>query len=146
MSKKWPFGFFVYSNVGDKEAVGEAEVVTEEKPVELVKVVWSEPPAAVVAVEEKVAETVEEILVEETPAEEAVVVETVTGSEDFDVEEDDDFPELEQELEIALEAAHQRGVKKQRIVTGISAGVALVGAIGLATGLAIHNHFKKKAQ
>lgn len=136
MSKKWPFGFFVYSNVGDKEAVGETEVVTEEKPVELVKVVWSETPASVVVEEEPL------------PVEETVLEEIKEDVEDeaCEDEEDEDLPDFEEELEIALEAAHQRGVKKQRIVTGISAGVALVGAIGLATGLAIHNHFKKKAQ
>ena len=136
MSKKWPFGFFVYSNVGDKEAVGETEVVTEEKPVELVKVVWSETPSSVVVEEEPL------------PVEETVLEEIKEDVEDeaCEDEEDEDLPDFEEELEIALEAAHQRGVKKQRIVTGISAGVALVGAIGLATGLAIHNHFKKKAQ
>ena len=63
MSKYWPFGFFVYSNVGDKEAVGETEVVTEEKPVELVKVVWSETPASVVVEEEPLP--VEETVLEE---------------------------------------------------------------------------------
>lgn len=136
MSKKWPFGFFVYSNVGDKEAVTETEVATETESVELVKVVWSEPPASVVVEEEPL------------PVEETVLEEIKEDVEDeaCEDEEDEDLPEFEEELEIALEAAHQRGVKKQRIVTGISAGVALVGAIGLATGLAIHNHFKKKTQ
>lgn len=131
MDKKWPFGFFVYSNVNDKEETAQAAPETVEEPAveEVVKVVWAEPPASVI-----VTDTV---LPEEEPQQE--------DAESFDDDDDDeDLPELEEGLEIALEEAHRKGLKKQRLVTGISAGVALLGAVGLATGLAIHNHFKKK--
>ena len=75
------------------------------------------------------------------------VVEDSDENEDNDAfmdEEDADFPALEEELEIALEAAHKKQQKKNRLITGISAGVALLGVAGLATGLAIHSYFKKK--
>ena len=135
MDKKWPFGFFVYSSIGEKDEAAQAEPEkTEEAVTEPVKVVWAETPASVVLEEEPLP-------AEETVSEE---VKVEAEDEDFEDEEDEDLPDFEEELEIALEAAHQRGVKKQRIVTGISAGVALLGAVGLATGLAIHNHFKKK--
>ena len=142
--KKWPFGFFVYSNVdGEAEAEADAvEVVEEAAPAEAVEVVWAQTPAAVIAEEE--TEVVEDDLAEDEFVEDAI-------DELFDAEEADDefdeetgLPDLEEELEIALEAAHQEEVKKQRLITGISAGVALLGAIGLATGFALHNHFKKK--
>ena len=163
MDKKWPFGFFVYSNVGEKEAVESApaeaveeaveevveeaveEVVAEAVEDEPVKVVWAEPPAAIVVDEDETPE--EEILAESEVSEDAEPAEDADLDFDFDVDEfdeDADLPDLEEELEIALEEAHEKGLKKQRLVTGISAGVALLGAVGLATGLAIHNHFKKK--
>lgn len=135
MDKKWPFGFFVYSSIGEKDEASQAEPEkTEEVVAEPVKVVWAETPASVVVEEEPL------------PVKETVLEEIKEDVEDEACEdaEDEDLPDFEEELEIALEAAHQRGVKKQRIVTGISAGVALLGAVGLATGLAIHNHFKKK--
>lgn len=135
MDKKWPFGFFVYSSIGEKDETSQAEPEkTEAVVVEPVKVVWAETPASVVVEEEQLP--VEETVLKEVKKE--------VEEDDFEDEEDEDLPAFEEELEIALEAAHQRGVKKQRIVTGISAGVALLGAVGLATGLAIHNHFKKK--
>ncbi|MBR3785123.1 MAG: hypothetical protein IKJ77_01780 [Firmicutes bacterium] len=146
MDKKWPFGFFVYNNVGDKEEPAGVEEVAK---VELVKVVWAETPAAVIAeeeieeaAEEAVPQLEEEYLPEDEPQPEDAELPDTDDEDDFD--EDEDLPDLEEELEIALEEAHQKEVKKQRLITGISAGVALLGAVGLATGLAIHNHFKKK--
>ena len=109
------------------------------------KVVWAETPAAVIAEAEENLPKAEEVTL-------GAVDEFMTDNFDFDLnldfdeaeDEDEDLPDLEEELEIALEASHQKEVKKQRLITGISAGVALLGAIGLATGFAIHSHFKKK--
>lgn len=157
MTKKWPFGFFVYSDV-DKENAAQTEPETAKtvEPAELVKVVWSEPPAAVIAEEEVIEEEVvledetaneEPVVTEEAETVEAVQEEPAFTEEDFDDfagEENTDYADMEEELEVALEEAHQKGLKKQRLFTGISAGVAILGAVGLATGLAIRAHFKKK--
>ncbi|MBR3756086.1 MAG: hypothetical protein IKK48_03155 [Firmicutes bacterium] len=122
MDKKWPFGFFVYSSLdGKEEGKKEAEVVMEPEA-EPVKVVWAETPAAIVVE----TETAEEVF-----------------ADDFD-EEEETLPDLEEELEIALETAHQEEVKKQRLIKGITAGVAILGAVGLAAGLSIRTYLKKK--
>ena len=136
MDKKWPFGFFVYNSVGDKEEPAEVEVEVE--AAEPVKVVWAETPATVIAEEEPQPE--DEGLPEEAIQPEDAEVPDV-DADDFD--EDEDLPELEEELEIALEAAHQQEVKKHRLIKGITADVAILGAVGLATGLSIHAYFKK---
>ena len=169
MDKKWPFGFFVYSNIGDQEEsvqesvtepvemAAPAEEITEadmdkilESKIELPTeadqpdTIISEPSEQDAPVEESIKDIVEE------PVEEMIeeVAEEGEESEETFAEEDDaddeDLPALEEELEIALEAAHVEQVKKNRLITGITAGVALLGAVGLATGLAIHAHFKKK--
>ena len=165
MDKKWPFGFFVYSSVGDKEdAVQPEETVADEVAEEVV----AEAPVETEAVDAEDDDLEDAVLEEDMPDEvvecdlmpafeeaaEAIEVEVETDAEVeaeedaeedvFDEDEDADLPDLEEELEIALEKNHQQEVKKQRLITGISAGVALLGAVGLATGLAIHAHFKKK--
>lgn len=147
MDKKWPFGFFVYSNVNNKEETAQAAPETVEEPAveEVVKVVWAETPASVMAEDAYLPD-------DEPQPEDAEPFDdddddfvNDNNVEEYDEDEDDeDLPELEEGLEIALEEAHRKGLKKQRLVTGISAGVALLGAVGLATGLTIHNHFKKK--
>lgn len=221
MDKKWPFGFFVYSNIGDEEGTEPVTdaAVAEEAPVEEAETVEDVVEAAESeAVEEapvEAAETIEEAI-EEVVEEPAQTEETISSADEEDDEEDDnedqedfleedeildskivlpvedlptfdfsdvdlaleeddfaseeesderderderdenedndafmdeedaDFPALEEELEIALEAAHKKQQKKNRLITGISAGVALLGVAGLATGLAIHSYFKKK--
>ena len=155
MEKKWPFGFFVYNNTNEKKDAVQAEsesveAAAEPTPVEAVKVVWAETPATVVVEEEETSAPVEEVLPEDESKLEDI--EETPGNDDmnspavFEEDEDEDagLPDLEEELEIALEEAHQKEVKKHRLITGISAGVAFLGAVGLATGFAIHNHFKKK--
>lgn len=212
MDKKWPFGFFVYSNIGDEEGTEPVTdtAVAEDAPVEETETVEDVVEAAESeAVEEapvEAAETIEEAI-EEVVEEPAQTEETISSADEEDDEENDnedqedfleedeildskivlpvedlptfdfsdvdlaleeddfaseeesdenedndafmdeedaDFPALEEELEIALEAAHKKQQKKNRLITGISAGVALLGVAGLATGLAIHSHFKKK--
>lgn len=214
MDKKWPFGFFVYSNIGDEEGTEPVTdaAVAEEAPVEEAETVEDVVEAAESeAVEEapfEAAETIEEAI-EEVVEEPAQTEESISSADEEDdeeeeddnedqedfleedeildskivlpvedlptfdfsdvdlaLEEDDfaseeesdenedndafmdeedaDFPALEEELEIALEAAHKKQQKKNRLITGISAGVALLGVAGLATGLAIHSYFKKK--
>lgn len=171
MDKKWPFGFFVYSSVGDKEdAVQPEETVAEEIVEAAAEEAVVEAPVETEAVDAEDDDLGDAVLEEDMPDEvvecdlmpafeeaaEAVEVEVETetdaeaeaeedAEEDvFDEDEDADLPDLEEELEIALEKNHQQEVKKQHLITGISAGVALLGAVGLATGLAIHAHFKKK--
>ena len=217
MDKKWPFGFFVYSNIGDEEGTEPVTdvAVAEEAPVEEAETVEDVVEAAESeAVEEapvEAAETIEEAI-EEVVEEPAQTEESISSADEeddeeeeddnedqedfleedeildskvvfpvedlptfdfsdvdlaleeddfaseeesderdenedndaFKDEEDADFPALEEELEIALGAAQKKQQKKNRLITGISAGVALLGVAGLATGLAIHSHFKKK--
>ena len=69
--------------------------------------------------------------------------------EDVDADEEDDdadgdFPELEAELEIALDEAHKEAVKKQRTQNKVVAGLAILGAVGLATGFGIRAYLKRR--
>ena len=199
MDKKWPFGFFVYSNIGDEEGTEPVTdtAVAEEAPVEAAETIEEAIEEAIEEVVEEPAQTEEtissadeeddeeddnedqedfleedEILdskivlpVEDLPTFDFSDVDLALEEDDFASEEesderderdenedndafmdeeDADFPALEEELEIALEAAHKKQQKKNRLITGISAGVALLGVAGLATGLAIHSYFKKK--
>ncbi len=220
MDKKWPFGFFVYSNIGDEEGTEPVTdvAVAEEAPVEEAETVEDVVEAAEseaveeapVEAAETIEEAIEEVVEEPAQTEESISSADEEDEEDDEEEEDDnedqedfleedeildskivlsvedlptfdfsdvdlaleeddfaseeesderdenedndafmdeedaDFPALEEELEIALEAAQKKQQKKNRLITGISAGVALLGVAGLATGLAIHSHFKKK--
>lgn len=131
MTKQWPFGFFVYTNSDPKDD----ETQTAPEAVESANPVEGEDA---MPVEEQQPSSEEEIPETETLDEE------IFDEEIFDEEGDEDLPDLEEELEIALEAAHQEEVAKQhRIFKGVTAGVAILGAIGLATGFTIHAHFKK---
>lgn len=161
MSKNWPFGFFVYNNFGDKEE----NISVEAAPVEQAL----EPEAAqteeVIPEEENFGEDVNVVSEAEpelqkedvnhgeeadsTESDDTASADNEAGGFDatdtYDNEDDETLPDLEEELEIALEAAHQEEVKKQhRLIKGITAGVAILGAVGLATGLSIHAYFKKK--
>ena len=132
MTKQWPTGFFVYTD-DTKEETPQAE-----SAVEVVEEVAEAEP-----VEEPKEIAVEEVQ-EDTP-----VPEDFCDGLDFDLDEadedDEDLPDLEEELEIALEEAHKSEVAKQhRIAKGVTAGIAILGAVGLATGLSIHAYFKRK--
>ena len=137
MDKKWPFGFFVYNDIGSREtnAEVEVEVLDAEVEVEVLDPEVTEiPQAAEIPLEEV------EI---EADLEDDVVAEDVDNYVEED-EDDENLPDLEEELEIALEAAHEEGVKKNRIIKGVTAGIALLGAIGLATGFGIRAYLKNK--
>ncbi len=144
MNKKWPFGFFVYSSLDEKEeaAQAEPEVVEAETEVVVEEAVQEAVP------EEEVIEDAEEVEAIEADVEEVLLEEDELSEEDDeDPEEDDDadLPDLEEELEIALEEAHKEEVAKQRtIFKGVTASLAILGAVGLATGLSIRAYLKKK--
>ena len=132
MDRKWPFGFFIYGNSEKTEDALQAEPETVE---------------AAEAAEDEVKDTAEAASEMEEVSSKigAEAAEDTVDADDFDGEEDEeDLPDLEEELEIALEEAHQEEVKKHRLIKGVTAGVAILGVVGLATGFAIHNHFKKK--
>ena len=119
MKRKWPFGFFVYGNPEETEDAVQAEPETAETAAENMTETVEEA-AAEVAEEEKEADTFD------------------------DIEDEEDLSDLEEGLEIALEAAHQEEVKKQRLITGITVGIAALSVIGLATGFGIRAYLKKK--
>jgi hypothetical protein len=79
----------------------------------------------------------EELLTEDVPATEEAL------SNDADLEEEN-LPDLEEELEIALEKAHAEQKKKDRERTIVIAGLTLLGTIGLATGFGIRSYIKKR--
>ena len=149
MEKNWPFGFFVYSSLDNKEESAQTDAETpktaevDEEAMDPVEVVWAETPSAVV-VEEDDSQHREETVSEEFVDEEKNLFAVSNENDLEDDDEEEDLPDLEEELEIALEAAHEKEVKKHRLITGITASVALLGAAGLVTGFAIRSHLKKK--
>lgn len=84
---------------------------------------------------------------ENVTAEATDAVATEVPVEEVDtLEEDDeeDLPDLEEELEIALAKAHEEEVAKNRERTKVIAGLAILGAAGLATGFGIRSYIKKR--
>ena len=145
MDKKWPFGFFVYRDLKENEGADqvepEAEVFEEDFEAETV----SEPAVtAEDVVSVGTSEIVEEDVVEESADAEQGEQEAELEADAEEYDEEENLPDLEEELEIALEEAHKKEVAKTRLIKGITTGVAIVTAIGFATGFGIRAYLKRK--